>query len=257
MHFCLRNRIGYTKRKTFTCIYDLLHFRNALYIERSKANIKYDRGRCKSKVMRNRMSGEEEGCLECWIWNPRSSRIFLRFWRPEMELDARTKYRMYLQFVICDTSEMRFVSSFAPSVAKWMSKSFLVGKNLDYDSHSLSHTHTQNILRQGSFSLVQGWNNATSWPLAFVFRSIDRCGWFLVVLSLFLSSLLYYSLFLCSFFFVHNASCVWTGEVINPRLSESIHRHRRCRTGRDKRLVAAGNMVLFVANCWLTNEVVI
>lgn len=35
-----------------------------------------------------------------------------------MELDARTKYRMYLQFVICDTSEMRFVSSFAPSVAK-------------------------------------------------------------------------------------------------------------------------------------------
>lgn len=65
VHFCLRNRIGYTKRKTFTCIYDLLHFRNALYIERSKANIKYDRGRCKSKVMRNRMSGEEEGCLEC------------------------------------------------------------------------------------------------------------------------------------------------------------------------------------------------
>lgn len=217
------------------CIYDLLHFRNALYIERSKANIKYDRGRYKSKVMRNRMSEEEEVCLECWIWNPRSPRIFLRFWRPEMELDARRKYRMYLQFVICDTSEMRFVSSFAPSVAKWMSKSFLVGKNLDYNlSFSLSlFLCLLHFLRQRFFSLVQGWNNATSWPLAFVFRSIDRCVAFsLYLFSLSLSPPFFIILFFyvpLFFFFEHNASCVWTGEVINPRLSESIHRHRRCR----------------------------
>lgn len=193
-------------------------------------------------------------------------RIFLRFWRPEMELDARRKYRMYLQFVICDTSEMRFVSSFAPSVAKWMRKSFLLlVKILTMTPHFfislfffLSLLH---FLRQESFSLVQGWNNATSWPLAFVFRSIDRCGWFLVVpifsLSLFLLPSLLFSFFYVRFFFVHNASCVWTGEIINPWLSESIHRHRRCRASRDKRPVAAGNMVLFVANCWLTNEVVI
>lgn len=199
MHFCLRNRIGYTKRKTFTCIYDLLHFRNALYIERSKANIKYDRGRCKSKVMRNRMSGEEEGCLECWIWNPRSSRIFLRFWRPEMELDARTKYRMYLQFVICDTSEMRFVSSFAPSVAKWMSKSFLVGKNLDYDSHSLSfslsHTHTLFSSRFLSLSLTHALTHTLSLSFSItrnykiiLFNGIAMC---IVLAQVMISSMVY------------------------------------------------------------------
>ena len=58
-----------------------------------------------------------------------------------------------------------------------------------------------------------------------------RCFLVVSVLSLSFSSLLYYSLFYVPFFFFfeHNASCVWTGEVINPRLSESIHRHRRCR----------------------------
>ena len=188
------------------CIYDLLHFRNALYIERSKANIKYDRGRYKSKVMRNRMSEEEEVCLECWIWNPRSPRIFLRFWRPEMELDARRKYRMYLQFVICDTSEMRFVSSFAPSVAKWMSKSFLVGKNLDYDlsfflslSLSLSLTLPPTKILLACPGMKQCYELTASLCLPVDWSM--RCFLVVPVLSLSFSSLLYYSLFLCSPFF--------------------------------------------------------
>lgn len=238
------------------CIYDLLHFRNALYIERSKANIKYDRGRYKSKVMRNRMSEEEEECLERWIWNPRDLLVF--FFASEGQKWNWTR----VENIAC-TCNLWFVTLARCALSRallrvWQSERarvFLLAKILTRTPHFFLSLPLLHFLQRGSFSLVQGWNNATSWPLPFVFRSIDRCGWFLVVPVLSLSlclSILYYA-----FFFVHNASCVWTGEVINPRLSESIHRHRRCRTGRDKRLVAMGNMVLFVANCWLTNEVVI
>lgn len=193
-------------------------------------------------------------------------RIFLRFWRPEMELDARRKYRMYLQFVICDTSEMRFVSSFAPSVAKWMRKSFLLlVKILTMTPHffislfffSLSPTLPPTRILLACPGMKQCYELTASLclPVDWSMRLVPRCTYFF---SLSFSFLLYYSLFfMFAFFFVHNASCVWTGEIINPWLSESIHRHRRCRASRDKRPVAAGNMVLFVANCWLTNEVVI
>ena len=142
---------------------------------------------------------------------------------------------------------------------EWLSQSIPQGdkqefvRSTGYDSSSSSPRPLVPSTPRLPSRLDQWRNNATSWPPPFVFRSIDRCSprlyltvvWFFPLLCLsFLSFFLSLFFRLCVFalFFLirwyAQVARVRTGRVINPRLSEPIHRHRRCRIGGDKRLVA-------------------